>query len=127
MDRLRAQHVTRRGLAPWVLEALALQQLGMPKESFTLVLNREPTHKNSERTFATVVQRDAAWQEAFERHCAEKVSAPLWRKIRSTSSFVARRFPGALRDITAGWSIAKCNFELGGEWDPEPLVQTARN
>jgi hypothetical protein len=47
------------------MEALALPSLGMPEHSFTLILDGSPTPEHTSDIFRTVVQRDAAWQDAL--------------------------------------------------------------
>jgi hypothetical protein len=63
-DRLRAEDITK-AVGTWVMEALALPSLGMPEDSFTLILDGSPTPKHTSEIFRTVVQRDAAWQTAL--------------------------------------------------------------
>ncbi|KAF1847074.1 uncharacterized protein K460DRAFT_281411 [Cucurbitaria berberidis CBS 394.84] len=126
MDRLVSADVTGRCIAPWIMEALALGRLGMPPESFTLILDGQPTPDKSAQVFE-IVQRDAAWQAAFEKCWYEKTNPPDWFRMRRTQSFIMRGFPEAIHDIVYGHSIVQCNFELGDTWDIHGLVQMGRN
>jgi hypothetical protein len=53
-------------LALWVMEAAALIPAGMPKESFTLVLDGAPDDDVLSDVFMNYIQRDAVWQKAWE-------------------------------------------------------------
>jgi hypothetical protein len=53
-------------VALWMMEALALLPLGMPKESFTLVLDGGEAPEKCSEIFEQIVQRDAVWQAAWE-------------------------------------------------------------
>lgn len=53
-------------VALWMMEALALLPLGMPKESFTLVFDGGEAPEKCSDIFEQIVQRDAVWQAALE-------------------------------------------------------------
>lgn len=53
-------------LALWIMEAAALVPAGMPENSFTLVLDGAPGNDVLLGVFMNFVQRDAAWQRAWE-------------------------------------------------------------
>lgn len=53
-------------LALWIMEAAALVPSGMPKDSFTLVLDGAPGDDALMSVFMNHIQRDAAWQRAWE-------------------------------------------------------------
>lgn len=128
IDVLRADSITRQGLAPWIMEAIALPQFGMPPQSFSLIIDGEPTSDKSAWVFQSVIQRDAAWQTAFEKHCTRQTEEGQWAKIRENDSFLGNGFPQALRNITSGqYTIVKCNFDPGEEWDPGYFVRKGRN
>jgi hypothetical protein len=127
IHRLQACQVTKRSLAPWIMEALALPQLGMPPQSFKLILDGEPIPEKSIEVFINVVQRDAAWQTAFEQLCAASTNITKWTKMVGKNGFAVRGFPEALRAIVAGDSIVECNFDPGREWGPAPLVRTGKS
>ncbi|KAI4694484.1 hypothetical protein J4E81_006702 [Alternaria sp. BMP 2799] len=118
IDRLRFDEVTRLSVASWIMEAMALPGYGMPEGAFTLTLDGEPTLRKSYEVFDMVVQRDAAWQIAFERYCDKRSDIPRWSKVRGNDGYVTRGFPQVLRDITAGnTTLVRANFDLGDEWN----------
>lgn len=53
-------------LALWIMEAAALVPAGMPEDSFTLVLDGAPGDEVVSDLFMNYIQRDAAWQRAWE-------------------------------------------------------------
>lgn len=53
-------------LALWIMEAAALVPAGMPENSFTLVLDGAPGDEVVSDLFMNYIQRDAAWQRAWE-------------------------------------------------------------
>lgn len=59
--RLQPREVTEP-VADWMVEAAALEQLGMPQGSFTLVLDGDPIPLRTSQVFHHVVQWDAANQ-----------------------------------------------------------------
>ncbi|KAL7938255.1 hypothetical protein V8C35DRAFT_291399 [Trichoderma chlorosporum] len=61
-------------VALWITEALALIPLGMPRSSFKLVLDAGESQKECAEILQTIIQRDAAWQAAWERIAAEDYS-----------------------------------------------------
>lgn len=58
-------HSITKDIGIWYVEYLELPQLGMPDGSFTLVLDSNPIPHKAAEIFI-VVQRDAAWQCAFD-------------------------------------------------------------
>ncbi|KAI4614484.1 hypothetical protein J4E83_007138 [Alternaria metachromatica] len=126
MDRLRAGYITNPCLAPWIMEALALDGLGMPPQCFKLKLDGQPTPERSSEVFK-VVQRDAAWQTAFERHFAEQHDTPSWFEMRDNGSYQMRGFPEAITAIVRGTSIVSCNFDTDTPEDPDTIAQDGRH
>lgn len=139
-------------VATWITEALALEQEGMPPGSFSLLLDGNPCPDLCSRIFESIVQRDAAWQQAwteaierdmlghftwFERK-GESVLRHGWfdfhqieRASRSRAptdrpgywGYIFERFPQSLIDIARGTSIVNCNFDIGASWDVESIVR----
>ncbi|KAF5527506.1 hypothetical protein CGCA056_v001755 [Colletotrichum aenigma] len=129
-------------VAVWVLEALELERAGMPAGSFSLVLDGDSV---CPRIFQDVVQRDAACQAAVDLCLERKILPALsWSERRSDPRhnwrstalgeyagkdnmwYLFEDFPQAIRDITSGNSIVKCNFDVGKMVDPEALVRERR-
>ena len=108
---LRAEYITRSCLAPWIMEALALDDLGMPPQCFKLVFNGQPIPARSAEVFK-IVQRDAAWQTVFEEHRADHHNKMSWFETRRNAGYQMRGFPEALAAIADDTSIVSCNFSL---------------
>lgn len=129
MDVLQSENVTRRTLALWMLEALALQSLGMPPRAFTLILDGSPIPDAATEVFK-IVQRDPAWQMAFEATCTSRGIIPgsfRWLEMRSNECYIMKGFPKALHQIAEGISpLVKCNFSAGEPWDVEDLAGISR-
>jgi hypothetical protein len=121
-DCLRAEDITR-SIAPWIMEALALPALGMPPNAFTLTLDGNPLPEKMSEIFE-VVQADAVWQEVFEADCSKKQIN--WYKTRRNESYIMSGFPQAMRDITNGNSIVKCNFEIPESWGAGSIPEMGR-
>lgn len=80
-------------IALWMMEALALLPLGMPKESFTLILDGGEAPEKCSEIFEQIVQRDAVWQAAWESVAANELAE---------ESFLDKRFHNC---CTYLWSI----------------------
>jgi hypothetical protein len=63
-DRCPAEGITK-AVGTWIAEAMALPSLGMPKDSFTLIIDGNPTSDHTSNVFR-VVQCDVAWQAALD-------------------------------------------------------------
>lgn len=77
--------------------------------------------------FDFIVQRDATWQRAFETWCSQKdieYGSQVWFEARKNTSYIMTGFPDAIRDITTGTSIVKCNFDIGEPLDEEKVLGT---
>ncbi|KAK2051895.1 hypothetical protein LY76DRAFT_599024 [Colletotrichum caudatum] len=125
----------------WILEALELESAGMPPGSFTLTFDGD---RVCSILFRNVVQRDAAWQEAIDLCFERKIFPPLpWHKRRQDSRnfgsrvgdeglpsfnrwYVFEGFPQAVRDISDGNSIIKCNFAVEKPLDVERMLEKGK-
>ncbi|OAG23506.1 hypothetical protein CC77DRAFT_1092823 [Alternaria alternata] len=110
------------------MEVMSLHSLGMPPQSFRMVIDGDLTPTQSTRIF-DVAKRDAAWQIAFEACLSDRRiwQAPLdWWKIRPNSAYIMDGFPEALRAMTNGQSPVSCNFDIGQMPDTESLVSQGR-
>lgn len=59
-------------IARWVMEAASLIPAGMPQDSFTLVLDGAPGDDVLSDVFIKYIQRDAAWQMAWQLALEQK-------------------------------------------------------
>jgi hypothetical protein len=109
-------------VSSWIVEALALESLGMPTGSFRFVLNGDPAPHGA-TLIMQVLHRDAAWQRAIEECFKRKIfpgsSGLDWH---SYECYMFEGFPDALADMVHGRSIIQCNFELGEPSDVEELI-----
>ncbi|KAH6462541.1 hypothetical protein HBI57_066090 [Parastagonospora nodorum] len=115
--------VTKRELAPWIMEAVCLPSLGMPQDAFTLVLDGNSRPDPASEIFA-VAQQDASWQTAFERSNAWLSSSH--EEARRSASYIMDSFPKAIHNIVDGTSLVKCNFRplpnYGPDGSPNPEI-----
>jgi hypothetical protein len=115
-------------IASWIMEVMSLHSLGMPSQSFRMVIDGDLTPTQSTRIF-DVAKRDAAWQIACEACLSDRKiwQTPLdsW-EIRLWAVYIMDGFPEALRAITNGQSPVSCNFDIGQMPDTEPLVSQGR-
>ncbi|KAL1871935.1 hypothetical protein Daus18300_004571 [Diaporthe australafricana] len=116
-------------LALWIMEAAALGPAGMPKGSFTLVLDAGPGDVFAE-VFQQYVQRDAAWQRAWEiasqrttgkTETEEQQADDAFIRLRSPRCYIYDGFPQAIDDIVNNKSkVIQCTFDPGLQlWDAE--------
>ncbi|KAI4683949.1 uncharacterized protein J4E84_006789 [Alternaria hordeiaustralica] len=133
-DRIAASIVSRGemghgGVADWIMEALALESLGMPPKSFTLIIDGAAVPENSTQIF-NVLQRDAAWQKAYQRCVIDAIdcqNAPIWLASRENNAYIMRGFSEALQAITDDKSSVKCNFSPGLVQDVDQVVAQGRS
>ena len=104
----------------------------MPSGALTLVLEADGIPERCSEVFE-VAKQDAAWQEAYERFCSDRPSGSKpwdwWSNERDNSTYIAHGFPGAIRDIVAGTSIVKCDFDVSSACDVDvsALLEQARD
>jgi hypothetical protein len=113
-----------QGVGTWIMEARALPSLGMPQDSFTLVLDGDPLPDQTSRIFK-IIQRDAAWQSALDI-CYDTglLPRPSWPDKRIyTASFIHEEFPEAIGAISTHSSLVRTNFPVGAPYDVEQLLQ----
>ncbi|KAK2740002.1 hypothetical protein CKAH01_07171 [Colletotrichum kahawae] len=120
-------------VSSWVGEALALESAGMPPGSFSLVLDGQPVRWQCTQVFQLIVQRDAAWQEAWNQSLDRGILPALsWFDRKGESwghnapDWAFDKWPQALRDIAEGTSIVRCNFDVGDPWSVEQIVDEHR-
>ncbi|KAK3988440.1 hypothetical protein QBC44DRAFT_243767 [Cladorrhinum sp. PSN332] len=109
----------------WMVEA---ESVDLPHGVFTLLLDGDPTPTRSTDVFREVVQRDAAWQIAFDRTFPPERC--LENNNRSESKFSSwayhgSRFPELLRDLNDANELSRirCNFHPGEPWDESQVVE----
>lgn len=66
-----------------MMEALALLPLGMPKDSFTLVLDGGEAPEKCSEIFQQIIQRDATWQAAWEILAANEFAEEFFSNKRT--------------------------------------------
>ncbi|KAI4614485.1 hypothetical protein J4E83_007139 [Alternaria metachromatica] len=133
-DRITASIVSRGemrhgGVADWIMEVMALESLGMPQNSFTLIIDGAAVPDGSTQVF-DVLQRDAAWQSAFQRCVIDAIDWPnphMWLRCRENLAYVMRGFPEALQAISDHKSSVKCNFDTGLVRDVDQVVALGRS
>lgn len=126
-EGISEENFTER-VARWIVEALALVPAGMPRGSFTLVLNGDPAPEKCTQLFRKV-QRDAAWQialdESFDRGHLPPETA--YHERRRIWGYIYEGFPQALQEISAGTCRAiRANFDVGEPWDAEAMIEAHR-
>lgn len=124
-----------RYITEWIAEAAALPSLGMPKDSFTLILDGEPLPDKSTDIF-NVVRQDAAVQSALDACIARGLphmiphalqrwvpDLGLWHIRRMQQCYRFEGLPAVLEDIAANRGNIRCNFPFGPKVDVKELVQ----
>ncbi|PNP55982.1 hypothetical protein THARTR1_03919 [Trichoderma harzianum] len=122
-------HSLTESVALWITEALALLRLGMPKKSFTLILDAGEAQKECAEIFQTIVQRDAAWQTAWEMMAAESYSEETFFTKRLHRCYRFDGFPEAIPDMINNPSgFIQCTFDIGADlWDANTEFQKYRH
>lgn len=145
---LKSDQITGN-VALWVMEARALVPAGMPAESFSLILDGDPAPDLCAEIFQCVVQRDVAWQLAWDESFQNKILPGLsWFERRGESVFrhghftwsdmhehrfpALRKgfwgyffedFPQAMREVGSNSSFVKSNFGTGDASDVQEVVR----
>ncbi|KAI4695935.1 uncharacterized protein J4E88_000105 [Alternaria novae-zelandiae] len=117
------------GVADWIMEALALESLGMPSGCFTFVIDGEPTPEQSTRVF-NILQHNAAWQTAYDLSIHDSTVWPVpltWLQGRDHKAYIMRGFPDALKAISAGRSVVKCDIDTGLGLDVDKIIAEGRS
>ncbi|KAI7775856.1 hypothetical protein LA080_006188 [Diaporthe eres] len=120
-----------KNIALWVMEAASLIPAGMPKDSFTLVLDGAPGDDVLSDVFIKYVQRDAVWQMAWQialeqkdeqsKHGEQDVDDHFMRLRGPSSCYLYEDFPLVLDDIINNKSkLIQCTFNTGPKiWNVE--------
>lgn len=107
---LTASHVAN-SIAPWIVETVALRNLGMPEECFTMVIDGSPSAQQSSPIFQVLERR------ALQQHLQDlkdRTSTHIERRL--SKDYFYEHFPEMIDDIISGNSVVKCNFEVGKLW-----------
>ncbi|KAI9697172.1 MAG: hypothetical protein M1820_007908 [Bogoriella megaspora] len=125
-DKLLASDVSS-SFNVWIKEALALCPAGMPRNSFSLVFDGDPSPDQSSEVFERV-KRDAAWQVAQDQWYAERGITPSFLEERNTNNYCYHfeSFPKAIKDIVEGKSFIRCNFPVGVLWNAMEVLNENR-
>jgi hypothetical protein len=129
LDTLHSASVSRFSIAPWVMEALALPDLGMPKGAFKLVLHDDHMLETTSEIFDIVMQ-DAVYQAAFEICMARNDYGNAswdWLKMREHGTYIMDGFPKAMFKIARKESLVEFNFDLGWEYGPNLMAERRAN
>lgn len=124
-SKLPVDYITYN-VAEWMAEASTLQAFN---GTFRLVLDGGPVPEHTARIFQDVVQRDAAWQTAFDRSfdwegMGIKDIIALRQRNRS---FNFEGFPEWVERIGKPDSVVQCNFDPGGPVDVQAIVDEHRD
>lgn len=120
-DKLTSRTISR-AVGEWIVEAHLLLSLGMPQESFTLVLDGEPTPEKSTTVF-DIIQRDIAWQTALDiSYKRGSLPTPSWADRRTQIGYMYEALPALIKDISQDSSLIRCNFDPGSPQDAEALA-----
>ncbi|KAI8219685.1 hypothetical protein K4K54_009328 [Colletotrichum sp. SAR 10_86] len=125
--RIQSAQITQ-SIWKWIQEALALAPAGMPDNSFSLILDGQPLPNLATQMFQAVVQRDIAWQRAWEESLDRGVaSLPSvqdfgpWYHLYPGHRF--KHLSRAMEDMAQQKSVIQCNFDVGKAWDVENIIQ----
>ena len=124
-ESLRSDNISS-SLNTWIMEALFLVRAGMPTASFSLVFDGSSTSDQSSEALE-VAKEDAAWQVALDQWYAEKSEPPSYYERRHNVCYQSDAFPQVIQDMVAGTSFIRCNFPIGGSWDPQYIYKRNRD
>ncbi|PNP46592.1 hypothetical protein TGAMA5MH_02050 [Trichoderma gamsii] len=116
-------------VALWMMETLALLPLGMPKESFTIILDGGEAPEKCSDIFEQIVQRDAVWQAAWETVAANELAEESFLDKRLHNCYRMDGFPEAMRDMENNLhGFIQCAFDLRPSiWDVEKETEKFRH
>lgn len=109
-------------VAEWLSEASVLHPY---RNAFKFVLDGDPIPEKTAEVFQQVVQRDAAWQIAFDQSFEWEVW-PIVDRMRERNRnlcFQTEAFPKLLENLGKSDSVMRCNFDHGHLWDVQTLVE----
>jgi hypothetical protein len=116
-----------RSLGAWIMDCHHLRSVGMPKESYTLVLDGDPAPEQATAVF-DIVQRDVAWQVALDlRHIQRIMPEFSWNGRRCQRGFFYEGLPDAIKGLSTSSSPVRCNFDSGAAHSAEALLDAGRN
>ncbi|KAI8315876.1 hypothetical protein K4K61_000199 [Colletotrichum sp. SAR11_59] len=130
-------------VACWIVEAMALLPAGMPAKSFSLFLDGDPAPALCGEVFQSVIQRDVAWQLAWDLSLEKELLPEIsWFDKRGESvtrhgdyssgvyedkkgfwGYFFEDFPPGIRNLGKGSFPVHCNFDIGSACDVESLVR----
>jgi len=124
-DRLFSSTITK-AVGAWIIEAQVLLSLGMPQDSFSVLLDGSPTPRHTSTVFK-IVQRDVAWQLALDAAYARGLlPTPSWYERRTRLGYQYEGLPAAIRDVSTGNGPISCNFDPGALVDVESVLELHR-
>jgi len=111
-DRCPAERITK-AVGMWVAEALLLLSLGMPRDSFTLIIDGSPTPDHTSRVLCGVIQRDLAWQTALDiSYTRGLLPMPSWLDRRLCTGFIYEGLPDVMHKLSRKSSLIRTNFDF---------------
>ena len=121
-DLLRARRITK-SVGAWLTEASALPSFGMPRGSYTFVLDGSPNAEHTSEVFR-VVQRDVAWQSALDACYARGLLPELsWKERRGCPGYMYEGLPDLLQTLSTQSAHIRTNFDLGHPFSTEDLIE----
>ncbi|PVI01032.1 hypothetical protein DM02DRAFT_613978 [Periconia macrospinosa] len=111
-------------IGSWMIEAAMLPKLGMPSDSFQLILDGEPLPELAQSVF-DVVTKDATVQIAMNIWFDKSQYPRVWRDFSEGSTWIWNDFPEVYQDFMAGKlsNLIQCNFDINVGPDPEEMVE----
>ena len=119
-DRIHSSDIGY-AFGPWIEEALALPEAGMPFHSFSLVFDGNPNPDQSSEVF-DMVKHNAAYQVAADEWFMQNSMEPTVRERKSNGHWRFEAFPQAIKDMIEGKSFIRCNFPLGNALDVKSIL-----
>lgn len=120
-DKLTSRSITQ-AVGTWIVEAQLLPSLGMPQNSYTLMFDGDPIPHKSAMVF-DIIQRDVAWQTALDLSYERgSLPTPTWVNRRTQIGYIYEGLPKAMKEISRGSGLVRCNFDPGTSQDAEALV-----
>jgi hypothetical protein len=103
-------------IAAWINEAETLYQMGMPANSFTLVLHGPSEHASQQLSEAVV--RAAIWQEG-----AAKIVRREQRRFHGYHGALAVDFVDVIKEMLRGEISARFDADMEEVWDIQKILR----
>ncbi|KAM5347428.1 hypothetical protein ACJ41O_010433 [Fusarium nematophilum] len=110
-------------LAEWLLDALAVTDVGIPADAFTFILEGGPHADFCTDLFQQAVHRDIAWYKAYKA-CVDRDLVYFPPHFRY--SLTDEGLEEAMEKLMDPTSFLRCDFNPGLPWDFEKLVEETK-